>query len=480
MAVVSRAVMAGPRGFTRTVVIKRILAELAGRSNFVEMLAEEARLSARLCHQNIVQIYDFGQIEGEYFLAMEYVDGIDLFALLRRCALRGQSLPLASACHLVAEVAAGLAYAHALTDDKGRPLEIVHRDVSPQNIMLSRQGEVKLLDFGIAKSAAFAREAVTQLGVLKGKMGYLSPEQAHALPVDRRSDIFTLGIVFHECLTMRRLFHGASRAETVQQIRKANVVAPSALRSDVPPELDALVLKMMARDPAERFASCEELLAALAPLQRALAADGRTLGALVRELAPYRRHTERSNVTEPAALPLMPLLLGTRTYLIPRSAPRRWTVAAAAVGVLLMILMLVPRGHSAGGAARPRALVSSNSAARLRDALAELPMPEIAMPAPPPVERVHLSLSGARGAEVLIDGKLMGIMPVELTLPRASGERRLRVRAEGARTWTRRIAADVDLALEVRLAPLPVTSSTDDVRPPANDLLRDLFESQHR
>jgi serine/threonine protein kinase len=453
MAVVSRAVMAGPRGFTRTVVIKRILAELASQPSFVDMLATEARLSALLCHRGIVQVHEFGQVDGEYYVAMEYVDGTDLLDLLRSCATRKQRLPVAGAVHVVSEVAAALAYAHALTDAQGRPLQIVHRDVSPSNIMVSRQGEAKLLDFGIAKAAHFAREEVTVTGVLKGKISYLSPEQAEGLPLDRRSDIFSLGIVFHECLTMRRLYRGSSDFETLRLIREARVAPPSTLAPGIPPALDAIVLKMLARDPAERFASCDELLAALAPVQRAMSADAQALRNFLKGLGQTAKRRVPASIVERSPS-LDPPRWPTRR-IAPRSR-RRWAMAASGVVVGALIAGLYAWPQKESTLPLPSAAVRSEPGT-VASRRGDLPTPPAAVGTATvaPIERVRLTVTGPRGAEVTLDGKLVGTIPVELRLPSQPGQRKLKVQAPGARPWSRTVAADVDVALEVKLSRPP-------------------------
>jgi serine/threonine protein kinase len=255
------------------VVIKRMLPELSRDPVFVKMLVAEARLSSRLVHPNIVQVHELGLVGNEYFLSMEYCDGADLARVLNRCVAAGTALPIGLACHIVHQIASALAYAHDLADGEGRPLEIIHRDVSPANIMTTSEGAVKLLDFGVAKAAAHVRDDRTRTGTLKGKINYLSPEQAEGLEIDRRSDLFALGIVLYESLTMRRLFRGDSDLVTLRMIRQCEVSAPSTEREGVPPELDAIVLKMLARDPAQRYARADEIVAALEPLTKSLGGD---------------------------------------------------------------------------------------------------------------------------------------------------------------------------------------------------------------
>ncbi len=256
MALVYRATVDGPRGFARELCIKRIRPELADEARFMNLLVCEGRLSALLRHPVIVQVHELGEVEGEYYLAMELVEGADLVSVLNTCEQRGRPLPIGLACYVVQQLADALAYAHALTDEEGRALDIVHRDISPSNIMITPHGDVKLLDFGIAKAAEHFRDERTTTGVLVGKFGYFSPEQADGIKLDRRSDIFALGIVLWELLTHERLFRGESDLETLRNVRQANVPPPPTRVADVEPELDALVLHMLERDPARRCASC--------------------------------------------------------------------------------------------------------------------------------------------------------------------------------------------------------------------------------
>ncbi|HEX6836454.1 MAG TPA: serine/threonine-protein kinase, partial [Polyangia bacterium] len=239
MAEVYRAVLDGPQGFSRNVVLKRILPNLAHDEGFLRLFLDEARISALLHHPAIVQVFDFGAIDGTYFLAMELIEGWTLGQLMQLCKQRLTAVPVADVCYAMSELCGALAYAHALSDDSGRALEIVHRDVSPSNIMIGKQGGVKLLDFGIARAAEHARDERTRAGTRKGKLSYMSPEQTSAARVDRRSDIFSLGIVFYEWLTMRRLFKRESDVQTVLALREDPIVAPSVHKNGIPRELDA-------------------------------------------------------------------------------------------------------------------------------------------------------------------------------------------------------------------------------------------------
>jgi tRNA A-37 threonylcarbamoyl transferase component Bud32 len=265
MATVYRALLGGEGGFEKEVAVKVVREELASEPQFRTLFLDEARLSARLAHANLVQTFDFGQVDGIWFLAMEYVRGRTLANLLR--ALRTRNLwpgPVKS-LHLAAEVAKGLGHAHRLAAPDGRPLGLVHRDVSPQNVLVSTEGEVKLGDFGIAKAALSSH--VTQPGKVRGKCAYMAPEQARGRAVDARADVFALGVVLWECLTGTALFDGGSDAEILLQVLQKDVVAPSRIRPGVPPEVDALVLRMLARDPDVRPTNGDQAARELAALE---------------------------------------------------------------------------------------------------------------------------------------------------------------------------------------------------------------------
>jgi serine/threonine protein kinase len=254
MAEVYRAVAHGLEGFQRVFVIKRILKDKSTSPEFVEMFVNEARISALLNHPNIVQIYDFGQIEGSYFLAMEHVRGKDLLSVLRQLRATGRHMSAEVAAYIAQQVALGLDYAHTL-GHAGKNLKIVHRDVSPSNIMLLRAGGVKLLDFGIAKAAMEIKtENETQAGLVKGKLSYVSPEQIKgAGSIDGRADVFALGVVLWESLTGRRLFFDRNDFQTMRNVVERPVPPPSTQRADVPPALDFIVLRALERDPERRY-----------------------------------------------------------------------------------------------------------------------------------------------------------------------------------------------------------------------------------
>jgi TonB family protein len=259
MAELFRARRSGVEGFQKIVAIKKILPHIADNDEFITMFADEAKVAAQLNHPNIVHIYDLGKIEaGGYFIAMEYVEGTDLRTILRTGREVGTPLPIPLAVYVASKVASALDYAHRRRDARGEELRIVHRDVSPQNILISYEGEIKLCDFGIAK--ADRKVSRTESGSLKGKLQYMSPEQAWGKPIDHRSDLFSLGCVLHEMLTGERLFRGDSDMTILELVRKADVPPPSRINPDVPAALDQIVLKALAREPGDRYGTGSEML----------------------------------------------------------------------------------------------------------------------------------------------------------------------------------------------------------------------------
>lgn len=251
MAELFLARQVGVMGFERLVAIKRILSHLTKDSEFVEMFINEAKLSVQITHPHVVQVYDFGVEEGTYFIAMEYIMGKSLSEILAKGIKTGVPLPGGLAVYIAEKIASGLDHAFRGTSISGKPLGIIHRDISPQNILIGYNGEVKLVDFGIAKAASSDHH--TRTGTLKGKLSYLSPEQAWGKPVDQRSDLFSLGIVLHEMLTGRRLFKGENEISTIEKVRTAVIPAPSSIKPFLPKILDEVVLKALAREPGDRF-----------------------------------------------------------------------------------------------------------------------------------------------------------------------------------------------------------------------------------
>lgn len=257
MAELYLARTSGIEGFEKVVVLKRILGHLRDNETFVRMFLDEARIAANLEHPNIVNVYDIGKVGGDYFFTMAYLHGEDLSAVLRESARSGRGVPLPQALHVIQGVCAGLHYAHEQVGLDGQPLDIVHRDVSTTNVMLTYDGGVKLLDFGIAKAAS--QSQLTQAGVRKGKASYMSPEQCRAEPLDRRSDVFSIGILLWELTTMRGLFRADDEMAIMNMISNRDVTPPSAVVAGYPVELEHIVMRALARDRDQRYQTAREL-----------------------------------------------------------------------------------------------------------------------------------------------------------------------------------------------------------------------------
>jgi serine/threonine protein kinase len=284
MAEIFLATTPSPHGVDRELVIKRILPALSHDEQFVKMFVEEARLCVNLRHPNIVQVYDLGAVDHQYFIAMEYVHGRDLLKTLAACARRRIGFPTDLALYIVMEVLKGLDYAHNLRGQDGKPLGIIHRDVSPSNVLLSFDGRVKLADFGIAKATTRERTAT---GVLKGKFGYMAPEQVIGRPMDHRADVFAVGILLYELLTGHRLFAARNDIAVIERVRDALIEPPPRhYNPDLSQELEAMVLRALAREPRDRFQSTFELHEALYgyTFKRGVVVTARTLSRFLHDL----------------------------------------------------------------------------------------------------------------------------------------------------------------------------------------------------
>ncbi|MBL8924542.1 MAG: serine/threonine protein kinase [Myxococcaceae bacterium] len=267
MAEIFLAKQVGVEGFEKNVVVKRMLAHLSTVGDFVSMFLDEARLASRLAHPNVVQVLDLGFEEGCYFIAMEYLAGEDFSTVIRSAAKQRAWVPLNIALKVLADAATGLHYAHEFTDAKGQPLNVVHRDVSPSNILVTYSGQVKVLDFGIAK--AESRVTNTTAGVVKGKYQYMAPEQAQSLPIDRRADVYSLGVCMYEALCNARPFARDTDLAILNAVLKNEYRPARQLRPDLPVELEQILVKALAREPADRFQSAGEFAAALENYLRA-------------------------------------------------------------------------------------------------------------------------------------------------------------------------------------------------------------------
>src|SRR6185312_2314864 len=253
MAEIFRARQSGAHGFEKILVIKRILPHLAADPEFLAMFIDEAKLQCALQHPKIVQVFEFGEVEGQYYIALEYVDGMDALGLLRACAHRRQRLPVRLAVHIASEVLDALDYAHSQRGPDGQPLGIVHRDVSPSNVFISRRGDVKLGDFGIARATEKQRQSKTQAGTLKGKYGYMAPEQVVGGEIDGRADLFAVGIVLSEMLMGRRLFTAPNDLDVLLMVRDARLDRLNRYGGDIPPPLRKILDRILARDLEVRY-----------------------------------------------------------------------------------------------------------------------------------------------------------------------------------------------------------------------------------
>ncbi|MCB9595939.1 MAG: serine/threonine protein kinase [Sandaracinaceae bacterium] len=313
MAEVYTAKSFGIEGFEKIIAIKRILPTMAEDHDFISMFIDEAKIAGHLTHANIVPIYELGKISESHYIAMEYVWGKALLQIMNRFRRMRRHMPPVMAAWIASKMLEGLDYAHRKRDRHGRPMGIIHRDVSPQNILVSYEGQIKLIDFGIAKAAS--RNTKTQAGVLKGKFGYMSPEQVRGNPIDHRSDIFAASTCLHEMLTGERLFVGESDFSTLEKVRNADVAPPSQMVNDLPPDLEEIVLKGLAREPDERWQTAGEMQE---ELQRFIALQRPPFGtsklntwmrtAFAPEIAKEKGRLDVFNkVSHPGASPSMPM-----------------------------------------------------------------------------------------------------------------------------------------------------------------------------
>ena len=261
MAEIHLARTTGIGGFEKLLALKVIHPKFSADQEFIDMLVDEAKIAVQLSHVNVGQIFDLGQVDGVYYIAMEFIDGRDLYQLLVRCSELGIEIPFDIIAFIAKEVAAGLHYAHTRSDNYGRPLNIIHRDVSPQNVLVSYDGQVKIVDFGIAKASQRSRE--TEGGIIKGKFFYMSPEQAWGDTLDGRSDIFSAGICLYEMITGEMLYNEDKALLLLEKVRKAEIPSMRRRRPDIPPLLEQVTLKALARDVGDRYQSGEELQGAL-------------------------------------------------------------------------------------------------------------------------------------------------------------------------------------------------------------------------
>ncbi|MFO0727352.1 MAG: serine/threonine-protein kinase [Myxococcota bacterium] len=456
MAEILLARLEGPGGFRRPVVIKRMLPHLARDPVFIELFLDEARIAAGVRHPNVVQVQELHHQGDELFLVMEYLEGESVVALLRALSERGIAVPIPVACFIAAECCAGLRAAHELVDESGRPLHLVHRDVSPDNIFLTYDGVVKLLDFGIAK--ARDRLAHTRTGHVRGKAAYMSPEQILGEPLDHRSDLFSLGVVLYELLTGRRLFTGDNDLALAKAICEGPIAPPRSLRPEISMPLESVLLRALEKRRGDRFESAGDLRAALSLAVPEALHQGAALAALVQRSFPAAVEGKRAMLAELAEDRLGPatqaIVQGAATAPMRARAPRRWP-AALAGGMLV----------AGVGAA----------AVLLRPATVDPPPPVVrpaalVTPSPSSMDKVEALVtveirSLPEGARVILDGEDRGLTPVQLRLPQGERALALELSREGYQTLRWSLSPSRDLALQLSLvkasaAPKPAARPT--------------------
>ncbi len=318
MAEVWRARAYGLAGFEKILVIKRVLDSLAKDDEFVRLFIDEAKISVQLLHVNIVQVFELGEVNGSYYMALEYVHGLDLARLLARTKSAG-GFPIPLGLFVTCEVLKALQFAHERTSEEGQPLRIVHCDISPQNMLVSYAGEVKITDFGISR-AAFQSKSLHD--VIRGKYAYMSPEQVEGRDLDGRSDIFSLGIVLYEMLTGRRLFKAKTREETIARVRRAEVPSPRAYRPEISEDLEGILLRALQLHPEDRPQNAAEMLEEIGVLmvREGHRATNNDLAAYVRDVVETdQKSVEQRRAEGASSQPTAVVVMAAEAFPPPRS-----------------------------------------------------------------------------------------------------------------------------------------------------------------
>jgi serine/threonine protein kinase len=500
MAEVFLAVAIGPEGFQRMLVLKRMLPHLSQDRAFIQMFVDEAKLCGLLSHPNLVQIFEFGSIEDSFFIAMEHVHGATMSAVRAKLAEVGRVAPVSATLEIVRQVCLGLHYAHSLQSATGQSLGIIHRDISPSNLMLSYHGSVKILDFGIARVAEGLRETHTQAGTMKGKVSYMSPEQIRMESIDSRSDVFAVGIVLHEFLTGRRLFKATNEYNGARMVLESVVPRPSTLNPEVPPEVDEIVMRALERNRDARYLTAGEMADDLEKVLFEMRASPHEPRKLLVSLFPQdlsRSGDFRLPVTpSPILLQSGGSLLGSGGSAVPsplvgsslsasnptkpiepdaaqdlrmaelaavarprakrRTARRGWLLLGGVVGVVLAVV----------GLAHPPWAPLPKDEAAVAPATAQpvaQPRPEpTPPPAPPQKTTVQISLdSSPQAAQVIREdtGQIVGQTPVTITLPQARDLISFRFEKPGHAPISYKVIPDLDKSVRAELLPEPAGDS---------------------
>jgi serine/threonine-protein kinase len=510
MAEVFLAVAIGPEGFQRQLVIKRMLPHLSQDRAFVRMFVDEAKLCGLLSHPNLVQIFEFGAIEDSFFIAMEHVNGQTMSAVRARLHELGQVAPVAATLDIVRQVCLGLNYAHSLQSSTGQPLGIIHRDISPSNLIVSFHGAVKILDFGIARVTEELRETHTQAGTMKGKVSYMSPEQIRMEPIDSRSDIFAVGVVLHEFLTGRRLFKATNEYNGARMVLEAPVPLPSTLNPQVSPDVDRVVMRALQRDREARYLTAGEmaedlekllfelraspheprkLLISLFPQGPSRTGDIRlsippssslhqsgSLGPILHQSgsvsptpSPIGFSPSASNTTKPLSSDAVlddafanSLSVGSASARR-RVGRRKWGALGVVAGIVVAVVVLA---HPPWAVAPDEPTVTPAGAH-----LPAAPAPEPASDPPPPPAKaiVKISLdSTPQDAKVVRadSGEALGRTPLTIEIPQGSDVISFRFEKDGHASITYKVIPDLDKSVRAELLAGPIEEPKRAPAPP--------------
>ena len=491
MAEIFKAKQFGEGGFEKLLVIKRILSHLSDEQDFIEMFFDEAKISSTLAHSNIIHVYDFGKIRSNYFIAMEYCEGKDLKTVMKKCQEIGRPLPVEYAVYIIHEVCKGLDYAHRKKDADNNDMNILHRDISPSNVMISyEEGKVKLADFGIAKAQNASYK--TKAGVLKGKFEYMSPEQASGLQIDRRSDIFAVGICFYEILTRRRLFKTDADLKTLELIRNPLIPPPSHLNPQVREELDGIVMKALARRAEDRYQEAWQLQHDLREFMRSSTPPtspdliALSLANFMREIfdREIRQERERLEIGTRAVKEMVhihpernddegfeenweipsgnsrvtsmtPPLGGTAVRLMIEDKERASSLRPMMLGAGGVALLV-------GGALLMRSFGGPSAAPGTTEVAPAPGSQDVGAGARSADKAVATLTLNARpvGANIYVNGILIGNAPLKYTQMTANEVVTLRVEQSGYETYERKLLAQTDGTIDLNLELRPLKSAT--------------------
>jgi serine/threonine-protein kinase len=474
----------------KPVVIKRILPHLARQASFVSMFVDEARIGSMAKHPNLVEVHELGQVGTDLFLVMEYLVGENLAGLVRRLVKRKERMPPGLAAYVIAEVCDGLHAAHELNDEQGNRMELVHRDVSPQNIFITYGGDVKLLDFGVATAAY--RLTQTATGEVKGKYAYMSPEQCRGDDLDRRSDIFSLGTVLYELTTLRRLFKRGNELQVMKAVTEEPIPRPTREIADYPPALEEICVRALARDPRRRFANAAEMRDALLNAMQQIGLDGDPHEALASKLARLfgDRVTQKrelldrvrtggdledllkAEVDEMVEVPLVTNMTATPLSAVrtPLSLPDPTAIRKARNGRRALIAALataVAVGATAGGYMR----LHHHAMAAAPDAGVQVQVAGVAPVDTPDAASGEVTISVATdpaGVAVAIAGHDKGVTPVDIKLPRGTQALKLELKEPGFVNAAQDLVPDRDQRLYFAMTRQPkhVTPVKKPPKPP--------------